>query len=56
MILLNYWYRPIYLLQLENRVFILLELLKPTDVPLYAVFHAVISLQYQLSYGTRRQP
>ena len=48
----NYYHNLIYLLQLENRIFILLELLKPVDLPPWAVFKAVLAdvALCQLSY------
>ena len=53
----NYYHNLIYLLQLENRIFILLELLKPVDLPPWAVFKAVLAdvALRQLSYMAPRQ-
>ena len=53
----NYGHNSIYLLQLENRIFILLELLKPVDLPPWAVFKAILAdvALRQLSYMAPRQ-
>ena len=49
---LNYYHIPIYLLQLENTVFVLLELFKLADLFPWMVFQAVLAdvALYQLPY------
>ena len=54
----NYCCSVISLLQLENRMFVLLELLKPTNLSPWVGFKAVLAdvAPCQLSYVAPRQP
>ena len=57
---LNYYASPIYLCQLDNRIFRLLQLLKPSNLPLWPVlessfaWHGVMSITIEVNQSSTK--